>query len=421
MKIGIIGGGAAGLMAAWLLEADHEVTLFESDDRLGGHISTVHIPLEDQDLAVESGFEFFSAPLFPTLCRLLRHLEIQVRCYPLTYTFYDQKTSLALPPFTRERISWGALRPDSLNKLIQFNHFLNAGKQIVKEADTSISVKEFAESIRVTKGFRDGFVYPFYAGAWGAEIEDIKTFAAYDVLEWSLKNKPAGFVAGTWQEIVGGACSYIHALHHQLQSAKVHLSKTVTDITYDGKRYGIASDNNVMHVDALIIATNAVQARHLLHTLPHINQRLSVLDTIDYFHTLIAVHGDDRWMPKEKKAWSVANIFYDGQKSSLTICKPGRPLPLFRSWIMHKENLNDHTLPTPLYALREYYHAKVTVNYFDAQKALQGMQGDSNIWLAGLYMYNIDSHDSALMSAISIAKQIAPQGLRLNAVSKNVQ
>ena len=33
MRIGIIGGGAAGLATAWLLERDHEVTLFEKDDR----------------------------------------------------------------------------------------------------------------------------------------------------------------------------------------------------------------------------------------------------------------------------------------------------------------------------------------------------------------------------------------------------
>ena len=40
MKVGIIGGGIAGLAAAWLLDEEHEVTLFEKRDRLGGHAHT---------------------------------------------------------------------------------------------------------------------------------------------------------------------------------------------------------------------------------------------------------------------------------------------------------------------------------------------------------------------------------------------
>jgi len=46
MRIGIIGGGAAGLAAAWLLEHDHDVTHFEKDDRLGGHAHTVDIEVD---------------------------------------------------------------------------------------------------------------------------------------------------------------------------------------------------------------------------------------------------------------------------------------------------------------------------------------------------------------------------------------
>ncbi len=41
MRIAIVGGGASGLITAWLLDRAHEVTLFERAPVLGGHIRTL--------------------------------------------------------------------------------------------------------------------------------------------------------------------------------------------------------------------------------------------------------------------------------------------------------------------------------------------------------------------------------------------
>ncbi len=41
MRVAVIGGGAAGLATAWLLDPAHEVTLFEAAPVLGGHVRTV--------------------------------------------------------------------------------------------------------------------------------------------------------------------------------------------------------------------------------------------------------------------------------------------------------------------------------------------------------------------------------------------
>lgn len=123
MKIGIIGGGAAGLMAAWLLEQDHEVILFEERDRLGGHVDTVYLPIGDQVVSVEAGFEFFSEPLFPVFCHLLRTLQVDVRPFPLSYTFYDTRNLIQLPPIGPHAFSWKSLSPALFLPLRSLNIF----------------------------------------------------------------------------------------------------------------------------------------------------------------------------------------------------------------------------------------------------------------------------------------------------------
>src|SRR5687768_9148993 len=100
MRIGIVGGGAAGLTAAWLLESRHDVTLLEQAPRLGGHVDTVEVERDGRRVCVEAGVEFFVDAMFPTFTRLLGLLGVATRTYPITVTLHDTGSGRAalLPP-----------------------------------------------------------------------------------------------------------------------------------------------------------------------------------------------------------------------------------------------------------------------------------------------------------------------------------
>lgn len=77
----VVGSGVAGLTAAWILRGGgHEVTLYEADDRLGGHAHTHDAASADGRIhGVDSGFIVHNARTYPYLLRLLRELDVRTQ------------------------------------------------------------------------------------------------------------------------------------------------------------------------------------------------------------------------------------------------------------------------------------------------------------------------------------------------------
>ena len=76
LDIAVIGTGISGLASAWLLSKRHRVTLFEQDDRMGGHTHTSHIDLDDGPCDVDTGFIVYNPDAYPNLVALFRHLGV---------------------------------------------------------------------------------------------------------------------------------------------------------------------------------------------------------------------------------------------------------------------------------------------------------------------------------------------------------
>lgn len=409
MKIGIIGGGASGLMAAWLLEGDHEVTLFEKKNVLGGHAHTIPIKIDSETIPIDCGFEFFTSHLFPHFYKLLNHLSVPLQSFPLSHTFYtNDETSLILPPFKNSSSTLKLLNPKKLAALLQFFICITKGRKL---KSTALTMKNFAESLYLTQSFKNNFLYPMLASGWGVSIDDFKTFSAYDVFKW-VDETQNGIFSKNWLEIVDGTSAYIKALAAQLVSTQIKMGSTIHSITHENASFKIVeSDATITFCDLLICATNPQDAALLLKDIPAASSAVSFLSLIESFPATIALHGDKTYMPKNKRDWSVTNCKFDGKESALTVYKPWKSTtPIFRSWI----TLNGSSrLPQPLYALEHFRHQKVTPIYFEAQKKLSAIQGLHNIWFVGNYTHDIDSHESAIVSALHVAKKLAPQSKRL--------
>jgi predicted NAD/FAD-binding protein len=412
MRIGIIGGGASGLATAWLLNDHHEVTLFERQDRLGGHAHTIEIVQDGERIGIDAGFEFFSDVMFPTFRRLLSILGVTLKQYPLTVTFYtvDNRKLSMLPPVRNGTIMWSAFKPWPLSQMVQLHQTLRRAAPLVEAADWSITIEQFIDRLPLTQAFKDNFLFPFLLVGWGCRPDEFKRFSAYDVLKYHVTHLSSGFSALSWNEVVGGTQAYVKDLIQTLIRTNIKLSADIHQITRIGDSYVVLDvTGGTYEFDHLIIATNAYESRALLAQVDGTEDIRQHLSKIEYFKTTIAVHGDRRLMPAQEKHWSVVNIRYDGTNSANTVWKRWKShKPIFKSWVTHETQM-----PNPLYGIATYYHPKVDLNYFQAQQSLNGILGRNNLWLAGMYMYDIDCHESAIMSAINVVQRLEPQSAHL--------
>jgi len=92
MRVAIVGGGAAGLVTAYLLSGHHQLTVFEARSMLGGHVRTLHgnVPCESLDprFCLDAGVVEFDEHHFPTLGRLLDELKVERRPAPGTTALF---------------------------------------------------------------------------------------------------------------------------------------------------------------------------------------------------------------------------------------------------------------------------------------------------------------------------------------------
>ena len=76
LNIAVIGSGISGLSAAWLLSSKHQVVVYESAPRLGGHTNTVDVPVEGVSIPIDAGFIVYNEQNYPNLTALFDYLDV---------------------------------------------------------------------------------------------------------------------------------------------------------------------------------------------------------------------------------------------------------------------------------------------------------------------------------------------------------
>lgn len=411
-RIAVIGSGISGLGAAWLLAGRHEVTLFESERRPGGHSNTVEAPGAHGPVAVDTGFIVYNISSYPNLIALLDHLGVPTAPTDMSFAVscddgrYEYAGSSLATLFGQPS---NLLRPSHWRMLSDTLRFFREASALVSSAEAEhLSLGAYLAANRYSPAFVSRHILPMAAAIWStpsARILDfplasfVRFFANHGLLQ--VRDRPQ------WRTVVGGSREYVGRM---LSAAPidVRLGDPVRSIERSETHATLRSASGEQRFDAVVVATHADDALALLADADQ--DERSLLGAFHYVRNRAVLHGDRRLMPQRRRLWSSWNYLGrgNGNDTHLSVTywmNKLQPLgaeapPLFVT-------LNPLREPAPDTALRafDYTHPMLDGRAMAAQRQLWRLQGRRRTWFCGSY-FGYGFHEDGLQSGLAAAEGI---------------
>ncbi|MCB1555269.1 MAG: FAD-dependent oxidoreductase [Xanthomonadales bacterium] len=407
MRIAIVGSGIAGLASAWLLSREHEVVLFEADDRLGGHTDTHEVEQAGQRYRVDSGFIVCNPQNYPLFCAMLD--ELGVATQPTTMSFavrndrsgleYNAGTNGGLFLQKRRLLSWRhwCMIRDILR-------FYREAPALLRGDDAGPDLGDYLAEHRYSASFADDHLIPMASALWSSPSEQILKFPARYLVAFmanhhmlQVENRPE------WRVVRGGSSSYIGRLRETWR-ADVRLGAGVSAITRDdhGVRLRVGSD--VLRFDQVVLACHSDQALQALAD-PSDAER-DILGAIRFQHNDTVLHTDRSQLPRDRRAWAAWNALISAEpESECTVSYCMNLLQSIESPDPFVVTLNrTHAIdPAKILARRSYAHPIYTRESVAAQSRRAEISGQRNTWYCGAY-WGWGFHEDGMRSAVDVAQ-----------------
>ncbi len=261
-KIAIIGGGAAGMMTAYLLnKAGHRVSVFEKQEILGGHIRTSNKNLKiegiDKNLFLEGGVIEFPEN-FRNFKNILEELKVkQISVVTSSGLFSNEgKVRMSLQMIRRNRKGIDKVRAyyDYLSIQISSVFLWLKARKITEAELHNKSLEEVLGSNSGSTWFKNLAMY-----SYSIPFENISKFPAQLAVP-SLRE----YMMGDWFRIEGGVYTYIEKILETF-NGKIHCNADIQGIERTASGILLKREGNMEHYDKVVFAVPPNKVLKLLN------------------------------------------------------------------------------------------------------------------------------------------------------------
>lgn len=305
-RTAVVGSGVAGLTAAWIASRTAHVTLYEADDRLGGHADTHRVETPDGELAIDTGFIVHNRRTYPTLLRLFAELGVETQPSEMSLSVSDAATGLeyagALGPrglfaqrsSLRSREHW--------RMLLEIPRFHRQARALLGTPATTDdrTLRDFIAAGGFSAGFVRHFMEPLVAAVWSCDPATSLDYPARYLFTFLEHHGMLGvFGSPQWRTVTGGSGTYVAKVAAGLHDVRLETKVTSVRELADGVEVTDGSGATT-RFDAVVVATHPSHALAMLEA-PTDLQR-EVLSALPYSSNPAMLHTDVSLLPSAPDA-----------------------------------------------------------------------------------------------------------------------
>jgi predicted NAD/FAD-binding protein len=332
LRIAVVGGGIAGLAAAWWLRLRARVTLFERHAEPGFVAHAVALPgLPAGGPRVDVPLRVFYPGYYPTLTRLYDELGVETEpvSYASTFTGADGRPYFRYRNLLVGDAAWSFIAPQDLLEPRRRRIALEAlrfrrriASALARDEIVPLSIGEFAEAGRFAPEFVQGLLLPAIATICTCPYDAARRFPAAVIARYLLQ----GLMRQSVRRARDGADDVARRLVAGLRGAgELRCGSAVMGVIRRDKDDGPAvlrlADGAVEAFDHVVLATQADHALALLEDAS--DAEAALLGRFVYRPVRVAMHADEALLPARRADWSAVNLrvtpAQDGPESTIWI------------------------------------------------------------------------------------------------------
>ena len=408
MKIAIIGSGISGLTTGYLLSKNHDITMFEKNDYIGGHTHTHEIDHEGKNLSVDSGFIVYNERTYPNFIKLLDQLGVERQLTRMGFSVKSESDDLeyaghSLNGLFAQRSN--LFRPSFIRMLRSMKRFNQEARRDLSSIDPETTLGDYLMSNNYPTEFIQHYIIPIGAAIWSTVPSDMMNIPAVFFIRFfenhgllQITNRP------NWWVIKGGSKKYVDKIISKFKN-DIRLSMPVKNVKRNKDLVTINFGSDGEHeekFDAVVFATHSNQALTLLHQ-PTKDEE-EILGSILYQSNDAILHFDDAILPKRKTAWSSWNYLLDQDQSKPVALTYN--MNILQGIVSSKTfcvtlNTQDLIKPEKVIKYLNYEHPLFTLSSIKAQEQKSKISGKNNTYYCGAYWHN-GFHEDGVVSALDV-------------------
>lgn len=409
MKIAIVGSGIAGLGAAWLLSKQHEVVLFESQDRLGGHTHTHRISQHGRDYSIDTGFIVFNPDNYPLLTRMFDQLGVQSQPTTMGFSVHDDGNGLeynatSLNGMFCQRSN--LFSPRFLRMVREILRFYRECPALLDEPGEGPALGDYLARHGYSTLFIDDHLVPMACALWSSPSRRILDFPAKYLVRFMANHRMLQIEGRPgWRVVSGGSSSYIAALQARW-NVSVRLATPVRSVRRHAGQVVLSTDAGEETFDQVVLACHSDDALALLSDPSE--PETSVLGAMGFQDNDTVLHTDARLLPTRRAAWAAWNAHVPADP--VAHCTVSYCMNLLQSIdspdpFIVTLNRSADIDPAKVIARMNYRHPVYDHASVAAQARRHEINGVRGTWFAGAY-WGFGFHEDGLRSGADVANAL---------------